>query len=366
MAIYKTFLKKWQAIILAVCLISTILFSTACSTKGCAVDFVYFNTVIHVETHGSTISNQTEKDLENLFSSLEREFSCSNQSSYTYAINSAGANLPTKVNQRYATVFSLAKEYHDFTNGLFNPAIYPLVKLWQFNDYPVKDFVLPTENQITALTNGALDFDGFSLNANDLSITKTNERLSLDFGGILKGYATDLASQILLDAGHTKGYISVGGSSLFILGVESLGIRHPRATADNSLIISVNLDSAKNIPVSTSGDYEKYYILDGKNYNHILHSQTGYPTDTGVISATITGVSGAFGDAITTAMCLMSHQNSSTNSNLILFMKKIIAQNANCGIYAVYLNGESKEIITNKKQGEDFTLLDESYLINQI
>lgn len=366
MIVKKSAFKKISIVAFAICLIIFCIFFTACTPKGTAVDFVYFNTPIHIETHGSNLSKQTENQLKSLFSALENEFSTSKENSYTYRINNARANTPITINERYAQVFALSKEYHSFTNGLFNPAVYPLVKLWQFNDYPVKDFVLPTENQITALTNGALDFDGFSLNANDLSITKTNEQLCLDFGGILKGYATDLASQILLDAGHTKGYINVGGSSLFILGVESLGIRHPRATADNSLIISVNLDSAKNIPVSTSGDYEKYYTLDGINYNHILNSQTGYPTDTGVISATITGVSGAFGDAITTAMCLMSHQNSSANSNLILFMKKIIAQNANCGIYAVYLNGESKEIITNKKQGEDFTLLDESYLINQI
>ena len=366
MIVKKSAFKKISIVAFAICLIIFCIFFTACTPKGTAVDFVYFNTPIHIETHGSNLSKQTENQLKSLFSALENEFSTSKENSYTYRINNATANTPITINERYAQVFALSKEYHSFTNGLFNPAVYPLVKLWQFDKYPVSEFILPSAEQISTLLNGKVDFDGFTIANENLTITKLDNDLQIDLGGILKGYAVDLAAEILLEAGHQKGYVNIGGSSLYILGVQSLGIRHPRMTNDLPLIISVNLDNSYNVPVSTSGDYEKYYTVGEKNYNHIINSLNGKPTDTGVISATLIGVSGAFGDAMTTAMCLLNHQYGSKNSELVNFIKKVITQYSDCGVYAVYLNGEQKEIITNKKQDKDFTLLDEKYTINQI
>ncbi len=363
---FKRILKTFR--ITAITVIAFILcFSVVgCTPKGTAVDFVYFNTPIHIETHGSNLSENTQTQLKNLFSSLENEFSVKKENSITYRINCASALSPVNISERYADVFTMAKEYHAFTNGLFNPAVYPLVKLWQFSDYPVENFILPSHDQISTLLGTAVDFNHFTFDRENLSVTKNTDGQSLDLGGILKGYAIDLASQILLNAGHTKGYINVGSSSLYILSVSSLGIRHPRMTSDIPLIISVNLENACNIPVSTSGDYEKYYTVNNKIYNHIINASTGYPSNTGVASVTIMGASGAFGDAVTTAMCLMEHDYGNKNSELINFINKLLTAHSECSIYAVYIDGDKKEIITNKKQGEDFTLHDQSYSINKI
>ncbi len=362
-------MKKLNKIIVLITTTIIILSCTACKQNGSAVDFSFFNTIIHVETHDYKMSKETENKLNNLFSTLDREFDANRSNSAVYKINNAEKNQPVQISARFLEIFNLSAEYNAFTDNLFNPAIYPLIKLWQFDNYPALNFTLPKDEDILSLLSEKTDFSKFHLNTEDadnLSISKSVYQLSIDFGGILKGYAVDKAFEILSDSGHKKGYINIGGSSLYLLNVNSLTIRHPRATANVQTILSINADNLKNVAVSTSGDYERYYTYNGKNYNHIISPNNGYPTDTGVISATVIGTSGAFGDAITTALCLTEHQYGKTDSSLITLMKKIIERYPDCQIYAVYDKGGKKEIATNKKQGEHFTLLDTNYTINEI
>ena len=351
-------------------ILSMVIFSTlfSCSKTGSAVDFYAFNTVIHVETHDFAISEDTKDKLDDLFTSLSQEFACNNSSSAVYKLNNAPANTEIKISRTAVEVFSISSNLYRFTDKKFNPAVLPLVRLWQFDDYnyPLQNFIPPSEQDILSCLGENLDFNGVIVDGTSKTVRKTNSKIELDFGGILKGYAVDKASEILLDAGHKKGYINVGSSSLYILGVDSLGVRHPRATENLQTIISVNSESIKNKAVSTSGDYEKYHLSNGVRYNHIIDPLTGYPTDTGVISATIIGGTGAFGDAVTTATCLMQHTLGSKNSQLVSFIDKILDEYPESLVFAVYDKNNQKEIITNATQTEHFTLLDSSYSINKI
>lgn len=359
-------MKIFKRVLVTILIATLVICSSACKPNGSAVDFFFFNTVIHVETHDFTMTKQTKTELQDLFKSLDTEFDANNLNSTVYKINNAQKNQPIKITDQFVEVFNIASECNVFTNNLFNPAIYPLVKLWQFDNYPVSKFSLPSEDDVVALLGDKTDFTKFNLNnqdANDLSISKDIDDLCLDFGGILKGYATDKAFEILSNNGHKKGYVNIGGSSLYLLNVKSLGIRHPRATEDLQTIISVNGKHVKNLSVSTSGDYERFYTHNGKTYSHIINSINGYPTDTGVISATVIGASGAFGDAVTTALCLTEHEYGKTDTALTSLMKKIIARYPNCQIYAVYSKNGKNEILTNKKQGEHFTLQDNNYSV---
>lgn len=338
----------------------------ACTPKGSVADFTYFNTLIHIETHDFAMTDQTKTELNNIFSTLECEFDCNNDKSSFYKINNASCNEPVQVSNLVIALLNTAKEFYSFTDKKFNPAVYPLVKLWQFDNYPSLNFAPPSLKQITNLLGSKIDFDEIVVNSHENTVVKNNEEIEIDFGGILKGYAVDKAYDVLSKAGHKTGYINIGGSSLYLLSVNSLSIRHPRATLDIPVIISVKNRLLNNVAVSTSGDYEKYYSYEGVNYNHIINPLTGYPTDTGVVSATIIGSNGTFGDAISTALCLMEHEKDNKNSKLICFIKKILTTYPDCSIFAVYDKNGKKEIVTNAKQGEDFTLLDSSYSINQI
>ena len=183
----------------------------------------------------------------------------------------------------------------------------------------------------------------------------------MDLGGIVKGYAAEQAGKILLSAGHSSGYVNVGGSSLHLLSVNTLGISRPRS---NGTILTVNAKNLKGVSVSTSGDYEKFYSLDGVRYSHIINPFTGKPSTTNVCSVTIIGADGAYSDAITTASCLKEYDETNfENSQLIVFLRSIISQNAGCSVYAVYDDGNTKQVITNKIKGEHFTLNDNNYTV---
>jgi thiamine biosynthesis lipoprotein len=101
--------------------------------------------------------------------------------------------------------------------------------------------------------------------------------MEIDFGGFGKEYAADRAAAILLKLGQRHGYINLGGDMRFI-GPQadgspwSIGIQDPRRKA--AIVATVPISHGA---LTTSGDYERYFELDGKRYCHILDPRTGYP-----------------------------------------------------------------------------------------
>ncbi|MBQ9734597.1 MAG: FAD:protein FMN transferase [Clostridia bacterium] len=354
---------KKIGIILSLILISlsTFLF-ISCADGGSSLDCYYFKTGIHIETHDFNMSDDTQTKLKNLFSSLEKEFDINDSKSTVYAFNNANVGDVFNLSTHGRNVLLSSKNLYSFTDGLFDPSVYPLVELWQFTkNYPVSEFNLPTDTQISTAINN-VDFESAVFDQDLKTLTKTKDGVKLDFGGIVKGYAADKAAKILKSAGHESGYISIGGSSLYLLSVESLGIIHPKKATDGISILSVKLNGKKNLSVSTSGDYEKFYERDGKIYSHLINPKTGYTADTNVCSVTVIGADGAFSDAVTTAACLINHlPNDLENSPLQAFLLKILSEYPAASIYAIYDDGENKQVITNQKQGENFTLLDTEY-----
>lgn len=357
-------MKKIGLFLSFILILSSIFCFSACSDSGSSFDAYYFKTGIHIETHDSSIKDGTEKALRTLFINAEKQFDIKNSNSPVYAINNGNIGDAVTLSNLGTEVFKIAKDCYNLTDGLFNPSVYPLVKLWQFSpSYPVEKFTLPTDEQIRQTLN-VVNFDGVSLNESNNTLTKTADGVMLDFGGILKGYVADKAGEILLNAGHKSGYVSIGGSSLYILSVESLGIIHPKKATLGKSILSVKLKGLKNLSVSTSGDYEKFYTYDNQTYSHIINPLTGYPANTNVCSVTIIGANGGFSDAITTAACLKEHlPNNINDSPLVTFLKNILTEYPDSSIYAIYDDGINKQILTNKKQGENFTPLDSEYTI---
>ena len=349
--------KKFLSVIF--CLILCI-FSASCSSCGEKIDtadFYYFNTQIHVEVYNSKLTEKEKEEISTLLSSLEKEFSVNKESSFVNMFNAQTQGQSQTLSSRATEIFNKALECYDFSNGKFNPSVYSLSRLWQFApSFPVGNFAPPSQTEITqALNNGSLDFVN-SLTLSGNLLTKNNQEIKLDFGGIVKGYAVDKIAKILTDGGHTEGYVNAGGSSMRILTCESLGVTHPRSQGE--IINITNLP--KNVSVSTSGDYQKYYTYNGQRYSHIIDCQTGCPSNTGIVSATIICPDGTFADAISTALCLCDYDQAITLSN------KILQKYPSSQIYLIYQKDNQKNIITNKNKGENFTLLDQSYKIVKI
>ena len=147
----------------------------------------------------------------------------------------------------------------------------------------------------------AIDYRHIELAGNRIHFTRPGVRI--DLGGIAKGYAVDRAVEIVSDCGISRAMISAGGDSRIVGDRDGrpwlIGIRHPREAGEIALRLPLS-DSA----ISTSGDYERYFIVDGKRVHHILDPATGRPSE-GSWSATVIGPDAMTTDALSTTIFIL-------------------------------------------------------------
>ncbi len=147
----------------------------------------------------------------------------------------------------------------------------------------------------------AIDYRHVELDHNRIRFHYPGVRI--DLGGIAKGYAVDRGIDLLLACGINRALISAGGDSR-ILGDRGgnpwvIGIQHPRDPAGIALRLPLS-----NTAFSTSGDYERFFIEDGKRVHHILNPKTGKSAE-GSWSATVTGPDAMTTDALSTTLFVL-------------------------------------------------------------
>ena len=120
---------------------------------------------------------------------------------------------------------------------------------------------------------------------------------SVDLGGIAKGYAADEVRRILREGGVTDALINLGGTVSSIGRERNIGIQHP----DRATGIAMGRITLENGCVVTSGDYERFYEVDGVRYHHIVDPRTGYPAQSSLRSVTLIGDNATELDALSTA-----------------------------------------------------------------
>ncbi len=359
--------KKGKNLRLFSILTSLALFLTPLS--GCAktvstADFSAFNTAVHVEVYDGKISDAEKSEIKALLISLEENFSASGLGT-TGKFNSAAPFEQIETDDTFNVLYNTAIKAYELSSGKFDATVLPLVKLWKFYpEYPVPDFCIPAANEIEEVLK-LIGFNKTCLTETNgkTFLSKTQGGVALDFGGTAKGYAADKIAEILKANGSSTGYVSVGTSSLNLLSVESLGVRHPEKNGEQ--LIKVNLSDVAYVSVSTSGNYEKFYEKNGKKYSHIINPQTGYPADTEILSVTVLCKDGALADCVTTALCLCNHDfNDKTQSELISLIKKFAAfdELKSALFFAAASNGSEKQLVTNAKK-DIFTLCDKDYKI---
>jgi len=170
----------------------------------------------------------------------------------------------------------------DRSGDLFNPAIGKLVGLWSFHrDRPGGP--VPGARDIARLVAAQPRMSDLSVRGYE--VTSSNSAVQLDFGGYAKGYALDRAAEILRTEGISNALVNVGGNAMALgrHGARAwrLGLDAPRG-AGLLAILELNDGEA----VGTSGDYRRFYEIDGKRYSHIIDPRTGYPV-AGVESVTV-------------------------------------------------------------------------------
>ncbi len=147
----------------------------------------------------------------------------------------------------------------------------------------------------------AIDYRHVELDGNQISFRHSGVRI--DLGGIAKGYAVDRGIEQLRDCNISRALISAGGDSR-IIGDRGgipwvIGIQHPRDPAGIALRLPLS-----ETAFSTSGDYERFFIEDGKRIHHILNPKTGKSAE-GSWSATVTGPDAMTTDALSTTLFVL-------------------------------------------------------------
>ena len=221
---------------------------------------------------------------------IERKFSAFNQSGPVYRFNHE--NIPI-TDPEIIGLIKIAREVHRESAGAFDITIKPLVQLWGL--YKNTQPGIPDPNAIRT----TLDVIGFQhlIIGND-SVTKDRLEVKIDFGGIAKGYAVKECVKVLRNEGVQSALIELGGQ---VYGFGKLnkqpwrvGLRHPRDSGVSDVLF------INDTSVSTSGDYERFFMKDGVRYHHILNPRTGYPTR-GIISMSVIMPDPVLADAWSTA-----------------------------------------------------------------
>jgi thiamine biosynthesis lipoprotein len=216
---------------------------------------------------------------------VDTKFNILNPKSPLYAFNRQGVPIS---DQEILDVVRLALEVSHDSGGAFDITISPLIELWGFyGDSPN----LPQEQEIRECLNKI----GYRhLNIEDGRLERTKEDMGIDLGGIAKGYSVSQAAKVLKAEGATSALIDAGGDVLKAEGATSalidaggdvyalgkkgrkfwnVGIRSPRG---EDLLGYVEVE---DLAVMGSGDYERFFIEDGKRFHHILDPKTGYPAE---------------------------------------------------------------------------------------
>ncbi len=184
------------------------------------------------------------------------------------------------------------------SEGLFNPAIGRLIALWGFHSDERPSGAPPSPEAIAALVEQAPGMD--DLEVSDGQVRSRNPAVALDFGGFAKGYALDIAIDLLHRQGVENAIVNAGGD-LCVSGDHGgrpwrVGVRHPQGAG-----ILAATDALDGECLLTSGNYERYREHDGVRYPHIIDPRDGFPVRH-IASATVIDRDGGRADAAATAL----------------------------------------------------------------
>lgn len=265
-------------------------------------EFPAMGTVANISVYTS------EADLERANELCQREFAsvvevCSlfNPDSELVQLNSSAADMPFVCSPMMWELLMRAKKAYQESGGKFDITVKPLMDLWGF----YRKRGMPPSAKEIAEVKEVVGFDKLVFDEKSRSVRFSRPGMALDFGGIAKGYAADRAAAAIVAAGITSGVIDIGGNLRMLpepppkKKFYKVAIRDPKNSAR---VLDIQLTVKPGMAVSTSGDYERFVIYQGKRYGHIISPETGCPA--AVCAVTVVADSAVDADVFSTSCCL--------------------------------------------------------------
>lgn len=264
-----------------------------------------------------------------LMRSISSNFNIYDPKSEISAVNTKASSGTVKLNTELQDVFLAAARAHRMTDGYFDVTVGPLVRLWK---EAKKKETLPTVAEIET-AKSSVGFKDVLLEDGEVRFARKG--MSVDLGGIAKGYILHRASLFLQEQGVGSGLVDIGGD-VYAWGKKPDGknwriaVRHPREQNGYLKILDI---SGKTL--LTSGDYERYFIREGKRYSHIINPFTGVP-DSDVISVTIIAKEIMAIDGLSAGLLAMG------SSKAISKCKELAKQDSSLDFIIAWEEGEGK------------------------
>ncbi len=222
--------------------------------------------------------------------------------------NAADAGECVSLDRHTAAILAAALPICEASGGAFDVTIAPLSTLWPFHG---EETPSPPDEASIQSALSQVGYDKLIFDRDMQTLSKAEHGVALDLGGAAKGYAADCAARVLKEAGVPYALLDFGGN-IYVYGKNphrkdgswQIGIREP-SDAANGYRTTVSVTEGA---VVTSGTYQRNFVYNGILYHHILNPQTGYPSDSGLVSASVKADTALVADCLSTA-CLIQGGN---------------------------------------------------------
>jgi FAD:protein FMN transferase len=256
---------------------------------------------ISVVSEDENWANERIENAISEISRIEQLLTTFKPDSQTNLINDNAGIKPVRVDKEVFDLIQRSLKISNLTQGAFDITYGSIDKsLWNFD---IKMTSLPDKETAKNMVK-LIDYQKVILNQNNNSVFLKEEGMRIGFGGIGKGYAAEMAKQLMIKEGVKSGVVNASGD-LTTWGNQPDGKQWTIGIADpnhkNKTFSSLNIS---NMAVATSGDYEKFVMIGGKRYSHTINPKTGLPV-TGIKSVTIIAPNAELADSLATPVTVM-------------------------------------------------------------
>lgn len=284
-----------------VCALLTLLLLSGCTTKPVRQQFFAMDTVMSITAYGKKVDDTVSAAVARV-NQLEGLLSRTRTGSEVTQLY-LSAPQPVTLSEDTLRVLRLAQAWHAKTDGAFDITVAPVVAAWGFGGSG--DHQVPTPEKLEELLAMV---DGASLILTETTAALPTKGMEIDLGGIAKGYASAQAEAVLRTGGIQSALLDLGGN-ITVIGSKPdgsqwrIGVQDP--TDSSGIVGTLALQDCSAV---TSGGYQRYFEQDGAVYHHIIDPRTGYPADSGLLSATVVCTDSTLADLLSTAVFVLGEQ----------------------------------------------------------
>lgn len=269
-------------------------------------EFLVFGTLVDItvlDTDPLKV-NEAFAEIQASFQLMHRDWHAWEPGLLTGVNEAFAAGLPATADADIVMLVKRSQEIERLSEGCFNPAIGALIRLWGFHtsDYPVLG-PPPSDEAIGSILLQKPSSLGIQIDG--LTLTTDNRSVQLDFGGIAKGYAIDLAMEVLRSKGIHNAIVNAGGDLKAMGGREDRPWRIAIRSPSGGIIGTI--ETMGDEAIFSSGVYERFREDEHERYPHILDPRTGWPVSE-MAAATVISREGLLADAAATALIVAGYQ----------------------------------------------------------